>query len=388
MSQGDSVSSFIFCEKRKSSMVMVSMQKFLFFLLCCATSLLGQEVRRAIPVRKALPSIPSESSTQTLSNINPSSQWQSTADWISHDPAIQAAWNDFRQQRYEPMQQWALNELPTRIPRQHVVRYFFGGPDLLSVMAFFPEAPTYILCGMEPIGKIKSIEELSPEELQIGAAQVEEATKTFLLYGYFITKEMKTQMSNGPFQGVLPILLTFLALNNHHILSVELLPLGGVPGLRIRFQPRLGGPEQQLFYAQANLSNEGNLSFFKWLRSFGPGPAYLKAASYLLHENGFSRTREFLLSQSTAILQDDSGIPLRFFDPEKWGLYFFGTYQNPIELFKKYYQSDLAASYSASGLRGPMPFGTGYQCNTGESGGANLLLAVKKGFVPRATVVK
>ncbi|MFZ4115237.1 MAG: hypothetical protein ACOYK6_00770 [Chthoniobacterales bacterium] len=364
------------------------MRPFLFFLLLCVTSALGQEVRRAILVRQAISSEPLEGSATMLPNTKPSSQWQATADWIAHDPAIQAAWNQFRQQRYEPMQQWALNELSTRIPRPRVVRYFFGGPDLLSVMVFFSETPTYILCGMEPVGKIKSIEELSPEELKLGAAQIGEATRTFLLYGYFITKEMKNQMNGGPFQGVLPILLTFLALNDDQILSVETLPLGGAPGVKISFQARSGGPEQELFYAQANLSNEGSHSFFKWLHSFGPGAAYLKAASYLLHEHEFSRAREFLLAESTTILQDDSGIPLRFFDQEKWGLYFFGSYQSPIELFKKYDQPDLATAYSVSGLRGPMSFGTGYQFHSGESGGANLLLAVRKGFVPRATVVK
>ena len=388
MSQGDSVSSFIFCEKRKIWSLVISIQKLLFFLLLCLGSAFGQEVRRAIPVNQNLEPLPLERSTQALPSTQTSFQWQPTADWLAHDPAIQAAWNDFQQQRYQPMQQWALTELPSRIPMPRVVRYFFGGPDLLSVMAFFPEAPTYILCGMEPVGKIKSIEELTPEELQVGAAQLRDVTKTFLLYGYFITKEMKAQMNSGPFQGVLPLLLTFLALSDHQIVSVEMLTLGGAPGVKIRFVPRLGGAEQQLFYAQANLSNDGSRSFLKWLRSFGQGAAYLKAASYLLHENEFSHTRDFLLTESTTILQDDSGIPLHFFEQNTWSFYFFGDYKGPIELFKKYYQSDLAAAYGASGLRGPMPFGTGYQFNTGESGGANLLLVVKKGFVPRAKVVR
>lgn len=359
----------------------------LFFLLL-VSSVLGQEVRRAIPMRQTLQPPSSVSATPTVPSNQSPFEWQSSADWFAHDPLIQEAWKAYQQERYEPMKQWAVNELPSRIPRPSVVRYFFGGPDLLSVMAFFPEASTYILCGMEPVGKIKSVEELSPEELQTGAAQLREVTKTFLLYGYFITKEMKTEMSSGPFQGVLPILLTFLALTDHQILEVKMMTLGDVPGVQIRFVTRSGGVEQQLFYAQANLSNEGSRSFLKWLRSFGQGAAYLKAASYLLHENEFSRARDFLLSQSSAILQDDSGIPLRFFEKNNWGFYFFGNYQHPIDLFKKYYQPDLAAAYAGSGLRGPMPFGTGYQFNTSESGGANLLLTVKKGFVPRAKAVR
>jgi hypothetical protein len=331
---------------------------------------------------------PSRQDQSAISDINASNGFTTTSEWLAHDPAIQAAWKDFSEKRYEPMKQWARHELPSRIPMPRVVRYFFGGPDLLSVMAFFSEAPIYILCGTEPVGTMKSIEELTPEELQLGSAQIREVTKTFLLYGYFITKEMKNQMSNGPLQGVLPILLTFLILHEDQILSIEMMSLGGAPGVKIRFISRSGGQEQQLFYAQVNLCNDGSTSFLKWVRSFGSGAAYLKAASYLLHENEFSHAREFLLNESTTILQDDSGIPLCYFEKNRWAFYYFGCYQGPIELFKKYYQSELANASNSCGLRGPMPFGTGYQFNTTESGGANLLLAVKKEFVPKATEAK
>lgn len=405
---------------------------FLNFLLLCTVSCLGQEVRRAIPLSQDVFSSNVKTRLQGLPNLDDS--FAITANCIAHDPNIQTAWDDFQKERYQPMQKWGQEVLPSRMPNPHLVRYFFGGPDLLSVMAFFPDASTYILCGMEPVGKIKSAEELSPQELALGITQVRAVTKTFFQYGYFITKEMETEMSAGPFQGVLPILLTFLVLSEHQILSIQMLPLGGVPGVRIRFQSRCEGLEQELFYVQGDLSNKGSPLFFKWLSSFGQGVAYLKAASYLLHENEFSRTREFLLRESNAILQDDSGIPLRFFDqhtslnihheiepkgsfPQKerenslgegsrvqsseegsseaelakrsqWSFYFFGHYQGPIELFKKYYQSDLAAAYTTSGLRGPMFFGTGYHFNIGESEGANLLLCVKKKFVPRAIEVK
>ncbi len=365
---------------------MLLLQQLLFFFLLYTASLVGQEVRRALPVNETSGSSRLKTKTPMISSAP--NNFTTTHDWLAHDPVIQAAWKDFWQQRYQPMKQWGYDELPSRIPMPRVVRYFFGGPDLLSVMAFFPEASTYILCGTEPVGTMKSLDQLTPEELRLGSAQIREVTKTFLLYGYFITKEMKSQMSNGPFQGVLPILLTFLALQNDQILSIEMIHLGGVPGVKICFVSKSGGEEQQLFYSQVNLCNEGSSSFFKWLHSFGPGAAYLKAASYLLHESNFSHAREFLLSESNTILQDDSGIPLRFFEMNRWSFYYFGCYKGPIELFRKYYQFELANVYSTSGLRGPMPFGTGYQFNTTESGGANLLLAVKRGFVPRAMEAK
>ena len=365
-------------------------QRLLFFFLFSGlliATVFAQEIRRAIPVYAAPDEVAQLLAGLPVIKGSPLLGLQLSKDYSAHNQSMKEAWKDYREQRYDPMRQWADREARLRIPTPAVVRYLFGGPDLLSVMAAFPEAPVYILCGKEPVGKIIPPETLWPEQLQMGLAGLREATSTFLHFGYFITIEMRAQMARGPFQGVLPLLLTFLALSDHQILAVDMISFGGSPGVRIRFVERSGGNEQILFYAQTDLSNDASRSFLKWLGSFGPGAAYLKAASYLLHEDDFSHAREFLLSNSTAILQDDSGIPLRFFELNNWTLYFFGDYKSPIELFRKYYQPDLYAAYTASPLRGPMPFGTGYQLNSGESGGANLLLAVRRTFAPRALPV-
>ena len=108
---------------------------------------------------------------------------------------------------------------------------------------------------------------------------------------------------------------------------------------------------------------------------FGAGNVYLKAASYLLHESYFSRIRSFLLNHATSVLQDDSGIPFRFFRDGGWRFWFFGTYSGTLDIFAKYYQSDLQSAFATSGAAVSLPFGTGYKWRPGES---NLLLAVKQ----------
>jgi hypothetical protein len=67
-----------------------------------------------------------------------------------------------------------------------------------------------------------------------------------------------------------------------------------------------------------------------------------------MFENGFSTVRNFLLEQSKAIVQDDSGIPIAAFDQSKWLLRFFGSYAGPIEIFKQYYQPQLQGLYQQS----------------------------------------
>jgi len=56
-----------------------------------------------------------------------------------------------------------------------------------------------------------------------------------------------------------------------------------------------------------------------------------------MFENGFGTIRNFIFAHSRRIVQDDSGIPLAYFDPNKWNLRLFGTYLGPIDLFKQHY---------------------------------------------------
>ena len=86
---------------------------------------------------------------------------------------------------------------------------------------------------------------------------------------------------------------------------------------------------------------------------------------------GFSRVREFVLSHSSLIVQDDSGIPVNYFTRDKWNLRVFGNYAGPIELFKQHYQPKLAELFEQTN---PPTFGIGfgYQYNYRTS---NLIVA-------------
>ena len=61
-----------------------------------------------------------------------------------------------------------------------------------------------------------------------------------------------------------------------------------------------------------------------------------------MHSDNFSQVRGYLLAHSKVILQDDSGIPYRFFSKDKWNLRFYGHYPGPIRRFLKNAQPDLA----------------------------------------------
>jgi hypothetical protein len=82
--------------------------------------------------------------------------------------------------------------------------------------------------------------------------------------------------------------------------------------------------------------------------------------------------REFLLANSAVMVQDDTGIPLTYYDPQKWELHPFGHYVGPIAVFRGMYQSKYAELFKNSE---PIEFGIGYRWQPKQS---NLLLAVKR----------
>jgi hypothetical protein len=92
-----------------------------------------------------------------------------------------------------------------------------------------------------------------------------------------------------------------------------------------------------------------------------------------MYEDSFSTVRNLLLGVSASIVEDDSGIPVRYLTSDRWTLRLFGSYVGPIELFKKYYQTDLYQDYSTNAPK-PLTFGFGYQINRRSS---NLIVAVR-----------
>ena len=293
------------------------------------------------------------------------------------------------------MRAWSAAELAPRIPMRVPVYYFFSGPDAVSPLALFPDAPVYILGGLESVGSIMPPNALAPEEVAFGLENLRRSAEVILSFGHFITKDMKAELDRTAFRGVLPLIYMFIALTGGEIVSTRYIAVvrggavqelgsesvqskGQLPGVRVEFRGRGRSEVQTLIYVQANVADDflkSNGSLLQWAGSHGPGNVYLKAASYLLHEPYFSRIRSFLLNYAISVLQDDSGIPFRFFRDGRWQLWLFGTYSGTLDIFAKYYQSDLQSAFATSRAAAPLPFGTGYKWRLGES---NLMLAIKQ----------
>ena len=301
---------------------------------------------------------------------------QKSPEYKVHQRQLQEQWVFCRRVRYEGMQQWGREHLSQDSCIRGVLRYLFGGPDFLNAYAFFPDTRVMVLGGLEPVGDLPPPEALAPTALGIALKDLDEALHTSLFAGYFITSEMKPQLAQGSFQGVVPVLFTELALTGNIIDVAQMIRPFGSPGVQIIYH-RPGGSSQTLYYFKADLSNGKECrNFLSWLRDLGSGASYLKAASYLLPLDAFSETRNFLLNTSELILQDDSGIPYRDFKTGEWRIQLFGIYTDPLPIFKLRRDPDLGSASGSTYFKGPLPFGAGYHVNAED---ANLLLATKEG---------
>jgi hypothetical protein len=271
---------------------------------------------------------------------------EQSAAWKQHQGYFDTAWTKLEARQLSKVREWAGGNLHRR---GNNVFYMFSGPDFLYANAFFPEARNYVLCGMEPVGNVPDVTKLS-----LGPAlyQIEGSLNSVLNYSFFQTKQMRSDFGSTQLNGTIPVLMVFLARSGKTIQNISMQP----HGVRIDFN---GGT---LFYFAVDLSNgsverSGLLSFCQKL---GRGDSLLKSASYLPHEGGFSTIDQFLLSQSDIIVEDDAGIPYHFFDPSKWTVRLYGKYQPPIDIFKQYFQQDLADAFAHSSPMA-LSFGIGYR---------------------------
>jgi hypothetical protein len=299
------------------------------------------------------------------------SRLQQSGEYQAHHREMRALWGTAGR-RLNSMRMWSGAELAP-FSRGGSVLYPFGGPDLLYVNALFPAARTYALMGLEPVGNVPALETLPPSEVLAALPAFREAVRTQLVAGYYVTENMRADLAGSVLRGVTPILLGTVALTGGRVESVGGISAGGKPGVVLQFRDA-SGIRHSAYYVAGDLSNSGfGAGYRQWLAGLGGSITYFKAASYLMHDSRFSLARDFFLSQSRVILQDDSGIPFRHF-AQGWSLKYYGNYERPMEFFAKYQQNDLRQAYAAS-PKGPLAYGASYQFRQGQG---NLLLAIKR----------
>jgi hypothetical protein len=338
---------------------------------------------------RAADTVTADDTARFLAGMQPSADSPLTPltrdpSWQRHAKFFDTAFAQLEQRQLSKIRAWATGNLAAPKPTMF---YMFSGPDFLYADAFYSKATTYVLSALEPPGSVPDLTRLPRSGVGAALYNVERSMGSILSFSFFITKMMKVDLRAGQLNGTLPILYVFLARSGKTIREVSPVALddkgaayfanenpgkNATHGVRIVFAGS-DGEQKTLYYFSTDLSNPGVRAsgFLKFCATLAPGNSLLKSASYLLHSGNFTTVRDFILANSSTIIQDDSGIPLAYYSPKKWRFFPFGHYAGPISEFPGRYQEEYAELFRRAQ---PMDFGIGYRWRSHES---NLLLSVR-----------
>jgi len=319
-----------------------------------------------------------------------------TTFWVNYQKKIIEDWQNLDSTRLKVIVEWRETEIAPYITENLPVFYPFSGPDFLHCWSFFPNSDNYIFLAQEMLGKIPDFSKMNQKSISEYLDKFYYSIRDIYMRSYFITARMNTDLHNEKISGVLPVLLFFMSMTNHEIIDVkyeyvdsraEIRPLAKISGkfsasecVTIKFKEYNSNITKTLRYFRCDLSNDGlNAApgFKKYLENIGDRNTYVKSASYLLHYETFSAIRNIFLKYSKSILQDDTGIPFKYFTADKWEVRIYGKYVKPIADFPNpgLFQKDLDKYYHESENLKSLPFSIGYHWRSGDQ---NQLFIIRK----------
>jgi hypothetical protein len=320
------------------------------------------------------------------SDGSPLKTYTNDAYWKQYAQSFDQAWSGLERRQLDKIRPVVARDFTNP---SATLLYFFSGPDFLYANAFFPSAQTYVMAGLEPPGDIPDLRKLTRGQIAGSLRDLRSSLSSVLSYSFFQTKFMRVDFSRAKLNGTLPVLMTFLARSGMMIYTVDLVDLqsdGSLHpvdeqianptgrGVKITFGDGALGKKRTLYYFSTDLSDGGikNSGFLTFCDSLGRADGLIKSASYLMHSDHFSTVRDYLLAHTQTLVQDDSGIPVRYF-AHGWQLHPYGRYAGPINLFAGQYQSRMNEVF-AKGKTTPVDFSFGYRWRPSES---NIMRAVK-----------
>lgn len=312
--------------------------------------------------------------------------------WKSFAEEMGGNWTHYEKQQLSKMREWAVEEIKEAQGSSPVVFYPFGGPDFLHAITFFPKTQTYILVGLEKPGSVPDVAHYTDAQLQRLYETIQKSLQTILRLSFFRTLEMDADLRTAEMKGTLPIVLLFMARTGCVVKDIQPIALGDdgkvLKGADLGKTKPMGydveftgpqGDRKSLYYLSVNLEDshlKAYPRFEAFVQQTGPVTTFIKSASYLMHMAEFGGIRKLILDHSNYVLEDDSGIPYRYFPTKGWNVTLYGSYEKPIQTFVRYTQEDLQKAFNASVK--PLPVHIGY----GENRKSNLIFAQRKKETP------
>ena len=298
--------------------------------------------------------------------------------FLNYSKKIDKNYDKFELNKLKNFENWSEEELKDRLNSTENLFYPFSGPDFAYPYAMIPKADNYYLFGLEPVGEIPNLEGIKINALPALFNSIHSAISDNLNLSFFITKNMKTDLSNQQIKGTIPILLFFMSrmdLHIQNIVPVSISDEGKVKydegdkfhsGVEISFLREGSKTLSRVYYFSMDISNYNkttDTNFRKFTESMKNVTTLVKSSSYCMHTEKYSVIRELTLNCSDVIVQDDTGIPFNFFEPTQWEIKVYGTYVAPISVFSIHKQQDLKDLIKKSAKAIDFRFGYNYPSN-------------------------
>lgn len=298
------------------------------------------------------------------------------ASWNTHADSMRVLFQNAEINNLKFMRQWAADELPEGRDTTATLLYAFSGPDYLYANTFFPAAKKYILFGLEPVGRIPVLDTSKNQELFFSA--IRRSIKTSLLRNFFITLHMSGDLRASQYNGVTSILMLYAAYTGHKIKDISyvtanengqltecaydlLKTKNQTGGVRLNLIDSLG-LEKEVVYFSFNAENQmfENSTVKKYIKTLdGKICGMLKAASYLMHYDGFMKIREVFTAKVSTVLTDDTGLAYRTLKSLFPKVLLYGKFSQPIDMFHYINLHDLQQAYDSVPSK-PIMFNYGY----------------------------
>ena len=305
-------------------------------------------------------------------------RFEESPAWRKYSSEWNETWSRAEKEQFEPVDAFQKRELASVHGNSDFVFYPLSGPDVLYVTRFFPDSKVFVLAGLEHVGSLRRLGGFTQENLDRELRGWNQAVGSIFARSFFVTSEMDRYYHGRVSDGLLPTILLLLARDSYVIEHVrygrvdssgEFLPeepgeqvRRRHEGVEIRFRRGSEAASRRLFYFSTNLGPEfeRNPRFSRFLRRLGTPDTLLKSAAFFLHWKTGTGLRNYILENSNLILEDDTGIPFRYFRPSDWQVQLFGEYSPPDHLFRRQYQEDLAEAFHDPARVRTLGFSLGY----------------------------
>jgi hypothetical protein len=279
-----------------------------------------------------------------------------------HCKQLLGEYDKYKTRWVDPAMPWLAKLVPADLPKQVV--YPFGGGDLLTALATFPEATEFTTISLEPAGDVRKIDGIKPKKL---AGELEILRKN--LAKLFSVAHSRTENlsieAHGDLPGQIVFTMTALAIHGYepvslryftfnadgtlHYLSAEdiaakekelgkkssnarELAIFGDAEIQFRKAGDAAAPVKTLRHVAYNLDDKhlaADPSLTKHLEAKGKVTAMTKAASHLLWADEFSTIRKYLVDHMAWMISDSTGIPPRFLKGTSFVQDTYGAFEGP-----------------------------------------------------------